>query len=372
VARTDWAGAYLDGHSPVRQPARIQVLRGGLQITRDSGESAWWPIAEIRQAQGRYQGEEVRLERGHPLPETLVVADPAFLESLVEISPDAASKFHDPRRRSSRRVHTILAGVAVVVVIGALYLWGIPALADVVSARVPVAWEESLGASAVEQLAGRERRCTEAARQKTIEGIVARLASANHGSPYTFRVFVMNEPVVNAFAAPGGFIVLYRGLLERTKTPEELAGVLAHEMQHVVRRHATKALVQHASTGLLLVAVSGDITGVMAYGLETARVLGSLQYSRLAEEEADREGMRLILAAGIDPVGMIAFFEGMEKEQRDGRGLLKYLSTHPPSKDRIRRLQGMVRERPPATRPLPLLPDYDWADIRHICPAAKP
>src|SRR5207302_1800985 len=107
----------------------------------------------------------------------------------------------------------------------------------------------------------------------------------------------VDDGTVNAFAVPGGQVVLLRGLVERTRTPEELAGVLAHELQHVIQRHATRLLLQHASTGLVLVAVSGDITGAMAYGIESARMLGTLRYSRHLESEADVEGLRMLLAA---------------------------------------------------------------------------
>ncbi|MBI3026343.1 MAG: M48 family metallopeptidase, partial [Candidatus Tectomicrobia bacterium] len=174
------------------------------------------------------------------------------------------------------------------------------------------------------------------------------------------------DPTVNALAAPGGFIVVFRGLLERTRTAEELAGVLAHEVEHVLQRHATKALVQHVSTGLLFTAVTGDVSGVMAYGLESARVLGALRYSRAAEEEADAEGLQLLLAARVDPAGMIAFFEGMESQRAAAPAVLKYLSTHPATGDRLARLRQLARgggQRPPVR----LLEGYEWADIRRIC-----
>ena len=79
--------------------------------------------------------------------------------------------------------------------------------------------------------------------------------------------------------------------------------MVAHELQHVLRRHTTRAVIQDASTGLLLMALTGDVTGPLAYGLQTARTLGELRYSRRAEDEADTEGMKMLLAARIDPAG---------------------------------------------------------------------
>lgn len=341
-------------------------MRGGIEVRAESGASLWWPYGEIRQTQGAYAGEQVRLERGADLPEALLVADADFLASLHEIAPEVGSRFHDPGRRRRRVALTALAAVAVVAIAAALYLWGIPAAAGVVAARVPVSWEERLGRSIVEHLVPAGKACTEPTRQRVIDDLVTRLTASLPDPPYTFRVTVVDDPTVNALAAPGGFIVVFRGLLERARTAEELAGVLAHEVEHVLQRHATKALVQHVSTGLLLTALTGDVSGVMAYGLESARVLGALRYSRAAEEEADAEGLKLLQAARIDPAGMIAFFERMEERRGEAPAAFKYLSTHPATGDRVARLQRLARAGAPPP-PVRLLAGYDWADIRRIC-----
>ncbi|MBI3062395.1 MAG: M48 family metalloprotease, partial [Deltaproteobacteria bacterium] len=85
-------------------------------------------------------------------------------------------------------------------------------------------------------------------------------------------------------------------------------------------------------------------------------------------EEADAEGMRLLLAAGVDPAGMIAFFETMEKKGGEAPALLSYLSTHPGAEQRVEKLRALARLAPP--QPAKLLPDYDWRDIKRICPTA--
>ena len=134
----------------------------------------------------------------------------------------------------------------------------------------------------------------------------------DESTPYTFRLIVVDNDMVNAFATPGGYIVVFRGLLERTGSAEELAGVLAHEMQHVLRRHGTKTLFRQLSTRALIAVFSGDLESVGTM-LETAEALGGLRYRRQDETEADREGMRLIQRARVDPAGMIAFFATLEQ-----------------------------------------------------------
>jgi len=368
--RTDWEGHYLDGRTAARRRASVRLMRNGLQITVEGGATVWWPIREIRQTQGFYAGEEVRLERGGEIPEVLLIPDPAFLTSLHRVAPEMAARFHDPAKRRTRIQLTILAAFVVVGFTTALYLWGIPAMASFVAPRVPTSWEERLGRTVVEHLAPTARRCADPAREQAIREIVTTLIASLARSPYRFQVFVVNNPSVNAFAAPGGYIVIFRGLLERTRTPEELAGVLAHEMQHILKRHATRALLQHASTGLLLAAMTGDASGIMAYGLESARVLGELRYSRQNEEEADIEGMRMLLEADIDPAGMIAFFDALKKEENKGPGLPTYLSTHPSTEGRIERLKSLADQ--PHSPSVKLLQGYDWTDVRTICKMAEP
>ncbi|MBI4611386.1 MAG: M48 family metallopeptidase [Candidatus Rokubacteria bacterium] len=363
--RTEWHGYYLDGKTAARQRVGIHLMRTGLQITTESGATLWWPYAEIRQTQGFYAGEQVRLERGVELPEALLVPDVSFLSDLHEVAPELGARFHDPARRKMRVTLTLVAALALIALIGALYLWGIPALAAVVAARIPVAWEEGLGSSAVDLLAPQGKRCTDPSRIRRIEAIVGTLVAPLPNPAYRFRVIVLNDPAVNALAAPGGYIVVFRGLLDQTRMAEELAGVLAHELQHILLRHTTRALLQHASTGLLVAVLVGDAGGAMAYGLESARVLGTLQYSRRSEEEADTAGMRMLLEAGIDPAGMIGFYELLGKLGGDEPGLLKYLSTHPGTEDRIQKLRALAAPAP--REAVRLLPDYDWRDIRKIC-----
>ncbi len=362
--KTDWEGYYLDGRTAVRQRAAVRLMRTGLEITTESGTRHWWRYEEIRQTQGFYAGEEVRLERGGEIPEALLVSNTAFLTALHRITPEVATRFHDPARRRVRAKLTLLTALAVLAITTILYLWGIPALAGLAASRVPVAWEEHLGQAVIEQLAPPSERCTDPIRVRTIEEMMTTLTSTLPNSPYTFHVTVVNNSTVNAFAAPGGYIVVFRGLIERTQAAEELAGVLAHEVQHIVKRHATRMLIQHASTGLLLAALTGA-GDLGSFGLEAAHTLGILRYSRRHEEEADADGVRMLAAAQIDPRGMISFFESLRKAEKGTPGFLKYVSTHPSTADRIQRLTSLVEQ--VETKPVKLLPDYEWQDVHRIC-----
>jgi predicted Zn-dependent protease len=368
--RTEWQGSYLDGKTASRQRAVIHLMQSGLQVTTENGKTVWWPYAEIRQTQGFYSEEQVRLERGGENPEAVVIPDAGFLADLHQLAPGTTARFHNPSHRRFRVQLTIFAALTVISVSGALYFWGIPAMAAFVAPLVPVSWEERFGQAVVEDFAPPEKRCTAASQTRAIDDIMKTLTAPLTKSPYRFHVIVVDGPLVNAFAVPGGYIVVFRGLLEQTKTPEELAGVLAHEIQHIVKRHTTRAMLQRASAGLLIAALTGDAGGAMTYGLKSAHTLGLLRYSRENEEEADRDGMKLLLEAGINPEGMIDFFETLKQKGVKVPAFLKYLSTHPATEDRIQKLKSLAEQSPHQS--VKLLPNYDWKDIGKICEAAKP
>ena len=103
----------------------------------------------------------------------------------------------------------------------------------------------------------------------------------------------------------------------------------------------------------------------MTFGLETAQTIGRMRYSRQNEQEADREGMSMLLNAGIDPTGMITFFEKLQKNEMNMPGVMQYFSSHPATGNRINELKKLARKFPKSAEPL--LPNHDWENFRRIC-----
>src|SRR5262245_4218580 len=174
----EWRAYYLDGQTAIRHPASVRLMREGVEVGTPGGWTRFWPYAELRQTQGFYEGEEVRLERGGELSEALLIPGEGFLVSLKAAPPQCRGRFHDPSKRRDRVRLTFVAPVAVIGITGALYLWGIPALSALAAPRVPVAWEERLGRSAMEYLAPHDLICLDPKRQEALDAIVARLAAA--------------------------------------------------------------------------------------------------------------------------------------------------------------------------------------------------
>lgn len=261
---------------------------------------------------------------------------------------------------------TLAASLGAIGFLVVFYLWAIPAAAGVATRFVPVAWEVRLGDEVFARLFAPERQCADPERQRALDAIMERLTAGGAAGPYRLRVTVVDQPHVNALAFPGGRIVLLRGLLEATDNPAMLAGVLAHEIQHVVRRHTLRAIIQYASTGLMIAAISGDVSGVVTLALEGARVVAALGYTRQVEEEADAQGIRMLLAAGIDPAAMVSFYERVLRPLDDeARGLWRYVRTHPSVGERASALRAVAEASAGPYRAL--LPDVAWAEVKRIC-----
>lgn len=364
ASRTSWQGHYLDGRTTARHAVTITFAPSGLELHLADGTRAFWPYGDITQAQGSYAGEPARLERGSPIPEAVVVEDPAFLEALRQFAGKNARQFAGPRQHTRLVGLIVLAGAASIALISGMFLWGIPTVVELVTPLIPTSWETALGESVVQQLAPAERRCADSRLRDSMDGIVARLAAARPDSPYHFHVTVVDGPVFNAFAAPGGQIVLFRKMLQSAERPEELAGVLAHEMQHIYRRHAMKALVRDLSIAAIVGAVFGDITGIGALAVQAGQTLTTLHYNRETEAEADREGLRLLQAARVDPAGMVRFFETLKKQPGEA-GLPAYLSTHPDTDERLAEMKTLAAATPGPSEPL--LADVPWDEVRKLC-----
>src|SRR3989454_745135 len=154
-----FAGHYLDGRSAARQPATIRLTATGLDIALESGATLWWPFAEVRQTQGFYAGQQIRLERGAPLPAVLLVDDVGFLAALHAAAPVLTRRFHDPRRRRARAQLTVPAAPAALGVAAAAFGWGAPAAARAGAPRVPPAGGGRPGKAVAPDPASSVRRC---------------------------------------------------------------------------------------------------------------------------------------------------------------------------------------------------------------------
>jgi beta-barrel assembly-enhancing protease len=238
----------------------------------------------------------------------------------------------------------LMAIGALLIAAGVFAVRGGGALSSALTPLVPLSVDQKLGAIGEASLLARD--CPNPAAKKYVEELAAPLLSAAGSLPFPFRFRVVDDSAVNAFALPGGFVVVNRGLLESARSGDEIAGVLGHEIQHALLRHGTRRTLREMGGSIALSLLFGG-SDLQRYAELGSRLTG-LKYGRAEESEADREGIALLLRANIDPSGLAVFFERLGKE---GMTPPELLSTHPDPGNRalvIRaaRLTGPARTLP--------------------------
>jgi predicted Zn-dependent protease len=210
----------------------------------------------------------------------------------------------------------------------------------------------------------------------SVSAKLAAAASAQYIGGYRpdFDLFAMRDPQINAFSLPGGFIGVNTGLIVTTQTESELAGVIGHEMGHVLQRHIARMIAASERSGYaaLASALFGVLAGVLAHSgdLGTAIALGGqayavdnqLRFSRSAEHEADRIGFQLMSGAGYDPYGMVSFFERLDRASMSDTGVPAYARTHPLTGERIADMSDRARRS--AYRQPRQAPEYGFVRAR--------
>ena len=168
-----------------------------------------------------------------------------------------------------------------------------------------------------------------------------------------WHFFVVNTDVVNAFALPGGYVYVNRGVIERSDKMDELAGVLGHEIGHVVRRHSVKQMQtqQGANIGIALTCVLTNVcdSGASQAAIQVGGAAVFAKFSRQDEKEADEEGFKNVVRAGISPKGMVTFFQKLLAEEKGGGSPVDaWFSDHPLTQDRITDIQSLIAKMDPA------------------------
>ncbi len=359
AAAVEAEAEYHDGQQARPLWLRARLTPSALELRRAGGGTvASWPVAALRVVDRA--GGALRLAPDGS-DARLLVRDAALVAAL-----EAAQR---PRRRAALKRRLRAAALAAVAVpAGALALWkGWPPAADAIARAVPAEWERSIGAATASALIGGKRVCDAPAGQAALDALTARLAAAGGIAAAGLRVRVLDDRVVNALAAPGGEVIVYRGLLDKAESAEELAGVLAHELAHVEHRHGLRSVVRAAGLFVLTSALTGGSDAAAA-----AAALVGLSYSREFEREADADGARMLHATGIGTEGLQAFFARLERERpRSSGSLWDYVSTHPADADRVSALRGAAAAAERPAGPAPAMSAADWAAVKAICGAAR-
>lgn len=342
AARAWWEGASL----VVQENDRVYRVDGAsLQI-----DAAGFNLRQIRLSWNAMGGDMTLFVEAEPDRRRLLEGAP---DSLRAAFAGATGRQRRMERRFGAAALTYGVIVSLPLLLLIAFLLNLGRVVDWAAEKIPVRHEERLGDLVLAQTRAQMKLIDSGPAHEAVTAIGARLTS---GSRYRYRWFIADQKEINAFAAPGGVIVVHSGLIAQTARAEELAGVLAHEVAHVEQRHSLKNLMKTAGFSVLLSLAIGDWTGT-ALG-NAAGKLTELKFSRDAETDADREGLRRLVDANIAPRPMADFFAKLAS--RESGMLPSMLATHPASAERQERLHAMIADLPARKyAPLP----FDWPRI---------
>ncbi len=356
--------AYLvDGETGTRREVEVLVGDDGLHLLDGGSEFDHWAFRRTRLVEDVYAGQPARFRRGKESAR-LTVPDASVLQAMARHTKRIGNRDFT-RSSSGLRAAKWVGGLAAVLL--GIY-FGLPLAAEPVASLVPRSWEEGLGERIQEMALGmlgaqKSGVCRGEEGQAAIEKLVKRLA-ATTDTDYRFRVTVVKHKLVNAFAAPAGYIVVFKGLIDESKTPETFAGVIAHEMGHVIERHGTEGVVKAIGVGLVVGLLFGDSSSFTGVAADIATQLVSSSYGRAAEREADAIGVAMLNRLGIRGTGLAQFFDYVAREEAKrggGGGIGRYFATHPASEERAKTIRAK------ATGSNPAMTAAEWAAIKRMC-----
>ena len=363
---------YFDGQTAQGRDVEISLTQGVvagagvLVVTDATQEVARWDLDRMRAMRDQDHAASMTLMPYPDATERLIITDPDAKATLRKVAPNLMAYRAD--KTVLRRI-AIWAGGAIASIALIIFVI-VPAIADQLAVLIPPERERKLGDAAIGQITwvlgqmGDEVSfCTEPKGLAALRRMEGRLA-AQFESPVPITLRVIDHKLENAFAVPGGHIVIFDGLLRKASSAEEIAGVVGHEMGHVVYRDPTRLALRSASTAGMLGLLLGDFTGGTVVLLVTERLIAA-SYAQDAEAAADAFSYRVMADAGLPTRPLGDFFDRMAEQVGESSGLLSHLASHPDIRARAdeARAADVIGNR----QFEPVLTSAEWADLQAIC-----
>jgi len=288
-------------------------------------------------------GGELQYRNGGGGMERLVIRDQQRVDALQKVLSHhrVFGKVHNRVLGKIGVKLALIAGIVLLLLLGT-YLWLVPYLGERMANNFSKETEISMGEQMYQSVKLQYRIDS----QKTaILNDFYKQLHYDIGYPVSITVVESNE--VNAFAIPGGHIVVYDAILDQMKTPEELAALLGHEASHIALRHSLRNIFRSMARQLFISILVGNHSNVATAVINNADALKGLQYSRALETEADDNGLQLMEKNNINPQGMMRLMQMLQKESGSGGEPAAFLSTHPVFKDRVQNIETQLQQLPP-------------------------
>lgn len=341
-------GKYYDGKRPVSTPVTWEI-KDDLLIIHIVETGTRLPSWELKHCQ-----QDVDQNTAFVLKNNLTG------ESL-EVDGDASAiPSHLIREQKVMFNAKIFAGIiAGIVVVLTVFWFSLPYVTKYVASKIPHEYEMKVSDALFADL-GDIKVCTpEPDAKAALDKLIKRIYPvAGDEKPEHLRIEIVkaNPGMENAFTLPGGRIILFKELVQGARSPEELAGILAHEIGHAKNRHILQKLIQALGFTAMFQLIGGDFSSALALDPSTVLSIGSLSFDRGMETEADNFALDRMTNTKIDPVFVAEFFKRMPDMG------MPLISTHPGHEERIKRFSQQIK-----FKPEPILTEKEWKSLQAYC-----
>jgi beta-barrel assembly-enhancing protease len=342
-----YSGTY---HNATGQYYQATIFLSAVTITiryrdeENQEKDVYWLTKDLIAFNQQATGYELQYRNNRGETERLGIRDEQFVQALKKTLAHHRlfSKAHTRVLGSLWLKLAVIALILLAVLIG-LYLWLIPMLGERMARGFAKEQEINMGEQMYQAVMQQYRVDTH--KTEILNDFYKQL---HYDIGYPVKITVVESNETNAFAIPGGYIVVYDAILDRMKTPEELAALLGHEGSHIALRHSLRNIFRDLSQKMFIALIIGNESGIASVVVDNASALKQLQYSRSLETEADNNGLQLMAKNNIDVQGMVRLMR-MLQQQSSGAEPSPFLSTHPVFKDRIGNIEEQIRQLPVAT-----------------------
>jgi predicted Zn-dependent protease len=333
-------GQYYDGRQPIAVPATLEFSRSEAILTAG-------------QVTGRYAVDELgvspasgKADRFIALPDggQLQCPDQSFLDLLPQTSPSEGLV-----ARLEARWGVALSGIVIVAcVLLAGYFRGLPAAAERIAARIPLETEQALGRQSLAWLDEKgwfQPTNLDKTTQQNIKdgfgGLISDLPLKDH---YQLELRTSRVMGANAFALPGGIIVITDDMVKAADSPEEVQAVLAHEIGHVELRHTMRSVLQNSAVAVAVAAVTSDAASLSVAIAGLPVLLAQTKYSREFEAAADDYAFNLLKQKDRSPAAFASLMERIAGKHGEDERTFSYVSTHPVTEERVKRARDAAKK----------------------------
>ncbi len=352
---------FADGRAAVTHAARVEFGAESLQIDVNGARHVW-RYADLRRADDG-QGAII-LKRKPDTGERLTLAE----DTGAALAAAAPALFG--RRAFGREGLPTIAGLSAAAwSLAGAFLVGVPLAAGPIADAMPPRYREQIADISWSQVEAFTETCDDADEAERIVNDVAYriMQASNVAQKDEIWISIVESPIPNAFALPDNSVVVTDQLIGLAEHPDELIGVIAHEIAHVERNHIMKNIVRQVGAGIFFDVVFGGAGAGQAIAIASVNLAG-LRYSRGDEADADARGLDYLDAASIDTAGLARLFERFAEEFGDQpEGAATLLSSHPATENRA--AIARARSRPGLA---PSMSDAEWAAVRAACGGVPP